>query len=122
MLLATALRNAIQKEAARRAHGLSFECRLKNISINGRKTGCSGFVRCIESGGVAYVNTEHSAYAPLNDKCLFRYAANMTDYSSNGLQNGWNRFCSEDKLAACIVDLLYEGIGHPKDGLSDHFR
>lgn len=110
-MLATKLKNQIL--VAAREEDMPLQFKLKNISINGRKVGCSGFITNMQTGACVYVNTERSVYGPLSDKVLFRYARDEKDFSSNGLANGQNRFCADDKLAANVLALLRSGCGVP---------
>lgn len=112
MLLATKLKNRILLAADQNDLPLKFY--LKNISVNGRKVGCSGFVVSVQSGACIYVDTEHSVFGPLSDKCLYRYAKDIRDFSSTGLRNGWNFFCTEDALPGNILRMLREGKGEEK--------
>lgn len=112
MLLAIKLKNQILKQAAGADLPLVFS--LRNISVNGAKRGCSGFVQNPQTGSTVYVNTEHSPYAPLADKSLYRYARDTKDYSSNSLSNGWNNFCIDEELPTQILSLLRAGKGELK--------
>lgn len=108
-MLATKLKNRILTVADENDLPLRFK--LKNITVNRRNVGCSGFVTNIQTGSCVYVNTEHSAYAPMSDKVLYRYARDEKDFSSSGLKNGWNNFCLDSELADNVVKLLREGCG-----------
>jgi hypothetical protein len=110
ILLSTKLKNEIIEESEKKP-SCTVEVFLKNIRVNGDTRGCSGFARCVETGGVVYMDTEHSVYGPISDKSLYRYAASTKDYSSNSLINGQNRFCLDNELAENVVNMLYEGIG-----------
>jgi hypothetical protein len=68
---------------------------LKNISINGDKRGCSGFIS--RDGAIVYVNTE-----VLGGGYMYRTAAHMKDYT--GGVNRWAR--DLDSLVAGINSLL----------------
>ena len=87
MLLATKFKNAIVKET-----GLdNLEFRLKNISVNGQKRGCSGFIYNPNTDVYVYVITEPSCY---KDMTVCRYAKDFVDYTG-----GINNNCySEDEL------------------------
>jgi len=108
-MLVVKTKNALMQEAA--AKGINISIQAKNISINGRKVGCSGFARNVDTGSVVYFNTEKSTYDPLADKSLYRYALDEKDFGSNGLRNGFNNFCEDAELAKNIVRLLVEGKG-----------
>ena len=58
-------------------------CALKNISVNGDKRGCSGFIA--RGDAIVYVNTE-----VLGGGYLYRTAAHMKDYSG-----GVNRYARD---------------------------
>ena len=96
VILSTKLRNLISKNA-----NIELEFYLKNISINGRKTGCSGFIRNPKTNLIVYTNTEHSVYAPLSNKFLYRYAEDLQDYGGPYSFNLWAN--SEEDLAKKIV-------------------
>ena len=69
---------------------------LKNISVNGDKRGCSGFISL--NGAIVYVNTE---------KCgslgyLYRTAKHLKDY-----EGGQNRFARDmESLVSGVNQLL----------------
>jgi hypothetical protein len=68
---------------------------LKNISVNGDKRGCSGFIQCGDA--IVYVNTE-----VLGGGYLYRTAAHLKDYCG-----GVNRYAKDlDSLVAGINSLL----------------
>lgn len=109
MLLATKLKNRILLAA--KPEDLPLKIELKNIVINGAKRGCSGFVTNMQTGSCVYMDTEKSVYGPLSDKCMYRYARDSKDYSSNRLQNGWNRWATDDELPEQVIRLLRSGAG-----------
>lgn len=109
MLLATKLKNRIL--LATRPEDMPLKIELKNIIVNGQKRGCSGFVTNMQTGSCVYIDTEKSVFGPLSDKCLYRYARDNKDYSSNRLQNGWNCWATDDELPKQVVKLLREGTG-----------
>lgn len=113
MLLSRKLCN--QLNAAAKQNRIQISTSLKNISVNGVKRGCSGFVLNTDSGSCVYVNTEKSILGEFAEMSLYRYAADTQDYSSNGLKNGWNRFAPDKLLATEIISLLANGRGEPKD-------
>jgi hypothetical protein len=82
LLLATKLKN--QFTPAHQVH-------LKNISVNGDKRGCSGFIQ--RGGAIVYVNTE-----VLGGGYLYRTAAHLKDYSG-----GVNRYARD--LAALVAGI-----------------
>lgn len=101
LILAQKLRNELYKEAAK--SDMAILVTLRNITVNGAKRGCSGHVRNRGTGIVMYVNTEGSCYEPLLDKAMYRYAADEKDYSSARIPNGFNQWCDEAELAACVI-------------------
>lgn len=71
---------------------------LHNITINGKRVGCSGHIQNVLNNKCVYVSTEKSCYQPLSDKNLVRYAASMKDYSSVSLgAKGRNQFVTNDE-------------------------
>lgn len=112
-LLKTKLTRQLETECKR--HGLYAEIiELNNISVNGDKRGCSGFITNTQDGSCIYIRTEKSAYAPLADLSLYRYARDNKDYSSNGLSNGQNHWATDNDLASAVIKLLLDGRGEPK--------
>jgi hypothetical protein len=86
LLLATKLKN--QFTPAHQVH-------LKNISVNGDKRGCSGFIQ--RGGAIVYVNTE-----VLGGGYLYRTAAHLKDYTG-----GVNRYARDlAGLVAGVNSLL----------------
>jgi hypothetical protein len=106
VILSTKLKNEIKKHAPNAAF------KLQDMSINGEKRGCNGFVTL--DGVTVYVNTENPHIAGLGLMC--RYAKNDTDY-----KGGRNIFTksSSDKILikfAETVSMLLENrepFGHP---------
>lgn len=97
LILSTKLKNAI----TRHANGMDLTFTLKNISVNGDKRGCSGFIRNNANGSVVYVNTEDCLHAHI--PCyMFRYADNERDFT--GYTNHFAR--SVDQLSGAICDFL----------------
>jgi hypothetical protein len=87
LLLATKLKNRFH--AADVVH-------LKNISVNGDKRGCSGFIA--RGDAIVYVNTE-----VLGGGYLYRTAAHMKDFTG-----GANRYAKDlDSLVRGINELLH---------------
>ena len=97
LILSTKLKNAINKHA----NGMDLTFTLKNISINGSKRGCSGFIRNNANGSVVYVNTEACI---LSLRYLYRYADNEKDYT--GYRNRWAN--TLDELASAICTCLHK--------------
>lgn len=103
-LLKTKLQNMLREEAQKQK--IEVEFHLKNIDINGVKKGCSGHVVSPTTGSCVYLTTEEMAYKPLNGRAMYRLAKNVKDYSSNGLQNGNNRWIRMEEIAIAVVHLL----------------
>lgn len=98
LILSTKLKNAINSHA----NGMDLTFTLKNISINGSKRGCSGFIRNNANGSVVYVNTER-AFAPFKEiPYMYRYADHEKDYK--GYRNRWAN--TLDELASAICTCL----------------
>lgn len=97
LILSTKLKNAISKHA----NGMDLTFTLKNISINGNKRGCSGFIRNNANNSVIYVNTEEPCLSSLH--YMYRYADNEKDYT--GYHNRWAN--TLDGLATEICRLLH---------------
>lgn len=72
---------------------------LRNVSVNGVKFGCTGFITDLNSGKVVYVNTDHNHHT--NTTALYRTARDSKDYTG-----GPNNFASYEELAAKAVALL----------------
>ena len=90
LLLATKLKN--QFSSVHQVH-------LKNISVNGDKRGCSGFISL--GGVIVYVNTE-----VLGGGYLYRTAKHLKDYSG-----GVNRYARDlPSLVAGVNQLLNAGV------------
>lgn len=108
MLLKTKFTNQLKAEALKRNMRVDFF--LRNISVNGEKRGCSGHIVNKENGVCVYVNTEGTDYISSTDSLkkivMYRFAKDAADFSSNSLKHGYNRWCSENKLAASVMELL----------------
>lgn len=98
LILSTKLKNAINKQA----HGMNLTFTLKNISINGSKRGCSGFIRNKANNSVIYVTTEKPCLSNLH--YMYRYADNEKDY--RGYRNRWAN--TLDELAGAICTCLHK--------------
>jgi hypothetical protein len=99
LILSTKLKNTINAHA----NGMDLTFTLKNISINGSKRGCSGFIRNNANGSVVYVNTERT-FAPFKEiPYMYRYADNEKDYT--GYHNRWAN--TLDELASAICTCLH---------------
>ena len=97
IILSTKLKNAINKHA----NGMDLTFTLKNITINGSKRGCSGFIRNNANGSIIYVTTEKPC-AWLH--YMYRYADNEKDYT--GYHNRWAN--TLDELASSICTCLHK--------------
>lgn len=97
LILSTKLKNAINKQA----NGMNLTFALKNISTNGYKRGCSGFIRNNANGTVVYVCTDEPCVSFL-DPYMYRYADNEKDYT--GYRNRWAN--TLDQLAINICACL----------------
>ena len=93
IVLSTKLKNAIKKNSG----DMDLKFTLKNISINGRKTGCSGFVRNMENNSVIYVDTEEPCLSNLH--YMYRYADGEKDYT--GYHNRWSKTLEDLALNIC---------------------
>ena len=96
LILSTKLKNAITKHA----NGMDLTYTLKNISINGSKRGCDGFIRNNANNSVVYVTTEEPCLSSLH--YMYRYADHEKDYG--GYRNRWAD--SLDALADAICTCL----------------
>jgi len=92
-LLATKLKNEIN------AIDPVLIVTLKNVSVNGAKFGCSGFITDPRTGKHVYVNTDHNHYT--NTRGLYRTAKDTRDYAG-----GMNHFAEYGDLARAAVELL----------------
>ncbi len=92
-LLATKLRNQIT------AIDSTLAVNLRNVSVNGVKFGCIGFIVDKRTGRTVYVSTDHNHFT--NTTALYRTARDSTDFTG-----GPNNFASYDDLAQAAVSLL----------------
>jgi len=92
-LLATKLRNQIT------AIDPVLIVTLRNVSVNGVKFGCSGFITDPRTGKHVYVNTDHNHQT--NTKAYYRTAESTKDYTG-----GMNHFAYYEDVAAAAVHLL----------------
>ena len=97
LILSTKLKNAINKHS----NGMDLTFTFKNISINGQKRGCSGFIRNNTNGSVMYVTTEEPCLSTLH--YMYRYADHERDWT--GYRNHWAN--TLDGLATEICRLLH---------------
>lgn len=105
LILSTKLKNSINKYA----NGMDLQFTLKNISINGSKRGCSGFVRNNANGSIVYVNTEEPCLSSLH--YMYRYADHEKDWT--GYHNRWAN--TLDELARAICTCLHKTPQEAKD-------
>lgn len=98
-LLATKLKNQIK------AIDPTLEVALKNVTVNGAKFGCSGFITDPGTGRVVYVNTDHNHH--INTTAYYRTARDTKDY-----RGGMNHTATYDALATAAVNLLKSEVPH----------
>lgn len=78
---------------------------VKNILINGVRRGCSGHITYKPTGRCVYINTEEALCMP--GLCLYRYAQDKTDFSSNRPGHQYpNQFAKEADLARQVAAML----------------
>lgn len=94
-LLAVRLRNQLRKINP------ALEVELKNININGRKVGCSGYVTDPRTGRVIYVDTE-ALLLPTLGGAMWRAVAVKGQSHARGSSR--NYFSEEERLARDIVE------------------
>jgi hypothetical protein len=97
LILSTKLKNAINAHA----NGMDLVFTLKNISINGVKKGCSGFIRNNTNGSVMYVTTQSCRF---DLHYMYRYANHENDHT--GYHNRWAN--TLDELASAICTCLHK--------------
>lgn len=78
-----------------------LEFNLSNISVNGSKRGCSGFITNKLNGKHVYINTESLIQAFSGNKILIRTAKNTKDYTG-----GYNQYTTEENLVNAVMNLL----------------
>lgn len=83
---------------------IPLEFNLKNISINGDKRGCSGFITNKENNNIVYLTTEPLTFGPLLGKIMYRTAKSLKDYTG-----GCNHWTTEENLVACVKSMLISG-------------
>lgn len=93
-LLAVKLKNEIKKLNP------TLTLDIKNVSVNGLKMGCSGFITDPATNRTVYVCTDNN-HNPAQTSGYYRVARNNRDYTG-----GMNHFAVYDKLAQAIVSLL----------------
>lgn len=100
MLLAVKFKNTLKKLNNDKQ---PLEFHVKNIAINGKKVGCSGFVKNLYTGKTVYVNTDMDGAMSFGgvQKHLYRTARDIKDY-----RGGVNRWAKEDELAQQVLELL----------------
>ena len=86
LILATKLKNALP------AH---YAVTLRNVSVNGKKIGCTGFVQY--AGRTVYINTERG--------CGFQYMARTAAHSKD-YTGGRNHFADNLELLVALVNTL----------------
>ena len=97
-------------------HGSDYVYKLSNININGKKTGCYGYIYNPVTKLILYVNTEKSVASWLKET-MVRYVSfqeeNKEDFSKSKFTNGTenvNVFCDRDELASTIIKMLEKKI------------
>lgn len=74
---------------------------LKNININGRKVGCTGYITDPRTGRVIYVDTESLSQPPLGGALWRAVAVKDQSHTPGGSRNYYS---AEDRLARDIVE------------------
>lgn len=98
IILSTKLRNSINRYSPKG----NYEFHLKNISVNGQKRGCSGFIVNKDNGLIIYVDTEPIPW--FQKPLMYRYAKSTSDWT--GSVNRWTK--DLDSLTREIVECLYK--------------
>ena len=91
LILSTKLKNALNN-----MKGINIECSFSNISINGQKRGCYGWVRNTDNNTTVYISTE-----PIYCGFLRRYAKDMKDFGGAHSINQFSKSLKE------LVDDVY---------------
>lgn len=73
---------------------------LKNVSVNGTKMGCTGFVTDPDTSRIVYICTDNN-HNPAQTTGYYRVARSTKDYTG-----GRNQFAGYTDLAASVVTLL----------------
>lgn len=94
VISATKMRNAL------RALDPTLIFDLRNININGRLMGCSGFITDPATGNIVYLSTEDNP-GPLLGHAVYRTAKHTKDYSG-----GLNHMCLCEDLPTNVIELL----------------
>lgn len=88
---------------------------VKNVRINGTTRGCSGHITYMPTGRCVYIDTETSPL--LRNKCLYRYAQDEKDFSSNHPGHSYpNLYAAEDDLAKQVARMLLK----PNEKVNEH--
>lgn len=99
LILSTKLKNRFSS---------SYTVALKNISVNGDKRGCSGFISLNDA--IVYVNTEPCGSLGY----MYRTAEHLKDYTG-----GANRWAKDlDSLERGIKQLLHSQVIQTRSGIS----
>lgn len=72
---------------------------LKNVTVNGNKLGCSGFITDLETGRIVYVNSDNNHGT--NRTAYYRAARHTKDFTG-----GLNHSQSYENLSQSVVSLL----------------
>lgn len=75
---------------------LELKFYLRNTSVNGRRTGFSGFIENLSNGKIAYVYVDND-----NNINMYRTASSIKDYFG-----GRNIFSTEEGLPEKVLSLL----------------
>ena len=113
MILSTKLKNRFLS-----THSVA----LKNISVNGEKRGCSGFIS--RDNAIVYVNTEPCGSLGY----MYRTAKHLKDYSGgvnhwakdlDSLVNGINSLLRQQNKATNLLDTMFD---NPTEYMRNHFQ
>ena len=104
MYSAITLRRRIEKFGA--DNGIKLKFSLKNVRVNGVLLGCIGHITDTSTGICVYVTTDVGSYAPNVGRAMYRLSKNGRDFSSNSLENGYNRWCKVESLPHCVINLI----------------
>lgn len=100
---ATKTKNRLVKANSELEKPLTLAVSLTNITVNGDKRGCSGFVENKRTGKTVYLNTEVIPLLEIDNKrYMYRTAKNTRDYV--GGRNQWAE--SMEELVKEVLKLL----------------
>lgn len=101
-ILSTAMKNRLFKANSELEKPLVLAVSLTNITVNGDKRGCSGFVENRRNRKVVYIDTEKPVLDMGEKRFLYREAKNTRDYV--GGRNQWAK--SMEELVNEVLKLL----------------